>query len=136
LYQGSSLLSQNVTSTCLRHSVTAALDSAPSQSKACDTPPYLLFTTRDNMLHAVPLLAHPRATCHVAFGSASAQDERPNGNTSLGATSQQGQAFAAATRSATRAVEAGARLVACPAGTSLVILQMPRGNLEGACLPS
>jgi elongator complex protein 1 len=32
---------------------------------------------------------------------------------------------------ATRAVEAGAELIAAPPGTSLAVMQMPRGNLEG-----
>jgi elongator complex protein 1 len=33
---------------------------------------------------------------------------------------------------ATRALEEGATLIAAPQGKSTVVLQMPRGNLEGA----
>lgn len=32
-----------------------------------------------------------------------------------------------------RAIEQGARLVACPASGLRAVLQMPRGNLEGIC---
>jgi hypothetical protein len=98
--------------------------------------PFLLYTTRDNILHAQPLTGPASSTAGSngqLAGAGPGLVQQLNG-ASVGVAHDgkaSGEAGSGRVPCATRAIESGALLVACPAGSSTVILQMPRGNLEG-----
>lgn len=83
------------------------------------TKPTMLYVTDDNVLHSLRLVGSSgqgNAT-YEPMGQSSA--ETTNNTPVLGRNWQR------------RAVESGARLVAVPSSSPMVVLQMPRGNLEG-----
>lgn len=105
LFCGREPLATNVNSMCLRHW-------GPGGA-------YLLVTTRSQVLYCAQL-----EQTRDGVPTPVTPDEAPGG---IHTSQVQLQLSGAATR----AVEAGAELVAAPPGTSLAVLQMPRGNLEG-----
>ena len=133
------VIASNVTSACIRHDCGQLLgdgaDTGNAAAAAC-----LLYSTRDNQMVAVSLQqpsssapaeelhawasdsikAERDATCAVAVAASTSMLSRPQLLQLIGS---------AGTR---RAVEAGASLMACLPGGQMVVMQMPRGNLEGA----
>ncbi|DBA88250.1 hypothetical protein WJX77_011440 [Trebouxia sp. C0004] len=103
--------------------------------------PFLLYTTRDNMLHTLPFAL-------LGLQSAKPAQLAPKpgmpANKGLGAgkydnlytamhAAMRPQGAQGARDITIRAVEQGARLLAAPPDGVRVVLQMPRGNLEGIC---
>lgn len=114
LFCGQEVLASNVNSMCLRQW-------GPGGR-------YLLVATRSQVLYCVQLdqmgdalsASNVTNSCNffAAVGVSNGRLSAPQATLSLSGA-------------ASRAIEAGAELVAVPPGTSLAVLQMPRGNLEG-----
>ncbi|KAK9915662.1 hypothetical protein WJX75_002381 [Coccomyxa subellipsoidea] len=98
--------------------------------------PYLLFITRDNVLHTLPFstLLAPAESCgqpDAAARPARKQDGRTRHYADMHAAMRgHGIASTSGRDASVRAVEAGSRLVAAPRGADFAVLQLPRGNLE------
>lgn len=101
--------------------------------------PFLLFTTRGSVLHTVPFAllglqaAKPLpAKTAVPANKGVGAGKYKNLYTAMHAAMRP-QGAQQARGVTTRAVEQGSRLVAAPPQGCRVVLQMPRGNLEGIC---
>ncbi|BDA44195.1 Elongator complex protein 1 [Coccomyxa sp. Obi] len=98
--------------------------------------PYLLFITRDNVLHTVPftsLLAPVDTSAHpdAPTRPVRKQDGYARHYADMHAAMRgHGIASTSGRDASVRAVEAGSRLVAAPRGADYAVLQLPRGNLE------
>jgi hypothetical protein len=121
LYHGGALIAQHVTSACLR-------PSCPTASS------YLLYTSRTQTLHArllTPLhgaeQSPPQAGGNAVHNCPLCVDASTETQTAMRPHVEQ----LANTNDAGRVIEAGATLIACPPGGSTVVVQMPRGNIEG-----
>jgi hypothetical protein len=126
LYRASDLIAEHVTSACIRHSAENAAA-------------YVLYTLRTNTLHAFPVQpASDEGRSDIDGGLQGPLAHKPHKH--RGARGFLGCMRAAmrpapsqlSAGGATRALEEGATLIAAPQGKSTVVLQMPRGNLEGA----
>lgn len=118
LFAGDAVIATDVTSAGIRHR-------GPGGA-------YLLFTTNSQILYTSPLSdgVLPLPTVGTATPATQpAADARDKG--AMAAAMRPAAAQLQPSSIAARAIEAGARLVACPADSALVVLQMPRGNLEG-----
>ncbi|EIE25950.1 IKI3-domain-containing protein [Coccomyxa subellipsoidea C-169] len=99
--------------------------------------PYLLFVTRDNVLHTLPFTSllkptdsSPQADTHKR-PAARKQDGQARHYADMHAAMRgHGIASTSGRDASVRAVEAGSRLVAAPRGADFAVLQLPRGNLE------
>lgn len=120
LCAGDEVIATDVSSACLR-------SWGPGGS-------HLLFTTNSRVLYTLALEGGARPLQAVAApgGHAAAKWAAPAA--SKGGVTKAMRPEASQLQTAgvvARAVEAGAQLVAAPAGSSMAVLQMPRGNLEG-----
>lgn len=119
-------MAEHVTSACIRH----AAENAAS---------YVMYTVRNNTLHALPvqplaadegpldlgeLQRGAKSKAHVNRGAG-------GGFLSSMRAAMRPAAGQLATTGAARTIEGGAVLVAAPPGQTTIVLQMPRGNLEG-----
>ncbi|CAG9461392.1 unnamed protein product [Pedinophyceae sp. YPF-701] len=114
---------------------------------------FLLFTTRTGLMHVLPVrelaeeLVARRAASNGALGNlardaqaapgwqapAPRADKGDGMHLAMQAAMRPNAANAAVKSTRVRIVEDGSHIIAAPPGGSLVVLQAPRGNLEGVC---
>lgn len=143
LHGGQGVISSTVTSACIRHGCEHLLgETEPTQTTS--TTACLLYSMRDNQLMSMPLTQHwgsceSDRSCNGSMPSASVFSADRDATCAVAvrqhakaAPQQRPQAQqVAGSHGTSRAIEAGASLLACPPGSQLVVMQMPRGNLEG-----